>query len=126
VSPLSGAAQLAGKAAPKTLFLDVVAELGKHGFTPETIPAKLEGLTFGPDVVQNGVTRHTLFISNDNDYLGTFVDDGHPNGGDNPNRWFVFAVDDADVAGYDAQPVETSKSCGEDHHQWDEWFHGHD
>jgi hypothetical protein len=126
VSKLAGAAQLAGKAAPKTLFLDVVSELGKHGFTPENIPAKLEGLTFGPDVEQNGVTRHTLFLSNDNDYLAIFVDDGHPNGGDNPNRWFVFAVDAADVPGYVAQPVETSKSRSEDHHPWDEWFHAHD
>jgi hypothetical protein len=126
VSGFSGAAQLAGKAAPKTLFLDVVSELAKHGFSPENIPAKLEGLTFGPDIEQNGVTRHTLFISNDNDYLATVVDDSHPNGGDNPNRWFVFAVDDADLPGYDAQPVETSRSCSEDHHPWDEGFRGHD
>lgn len=126
VSALSGAAQLAGKAAPKTLFLDVVVALSAHGFATTDIPAKLEGLTFGPDIVQNGVTRHTLFISNDNDFLGTFVDDGHPTGGDNPNRWFVFAVDASDVPGYAAQPVETSKSCNEDHHPWDEWFRGHD
>jgi hypothetical protein len=126
VSGVTGAAQLAGKAPAKTLFLDVVAELVKHGFAPENIPAKLEGLAFGPDVMQEGVARHTLFIANDNDFLGTFVDDGHPDGGENPNRWFVFAVDDADVPGYHAQPVETSKSCNEDHHPWDEWFHGRD
>jgi hypothetical protein len=126
VSALTGAAQLAGKAAPKTLFLDVVAALGAHGFAPPDIPAKLEGLTFGPDVVQNGVTLHTLLIANDNDFLGTFVDGGHPTGGDNPNRWFVFGVDDADLPGYVPQPVETSKSCSEDHHPWDEWFRGHE
>jgi hypothetical protein len=108
------------------LFLDVVAELGAHGFATTDIPAKLEGLTFGPDVVQNGVTRHTLFVANDNDFLGTFVDDAHPTGGDNPNRWFVFGVDDTDLPGYVPQPVETSKSCSEDHHPWDEWFRGRD
>ena len=35
-----------------------------------------------------------------------------------------FGVDDADLPGYEAQPVETSKSCNEDHHPWDEWFRG--
>jgi hypothetical protein len=126
VSGLTGAAQLAGKAPAKTLFLDVVTALGQHGFAPESIPAKLEGITFGPEITQNGVTRHTLFVSNDNDYLGTFVDDGHPQGGDNPNRWFVFAIDSSDLPGYEAQPLETTHSCKEDPRSWDEWFRGRD
>jgi hypothetical protein len=126
VSALSGANQLAGKAPAKTLFLDVVAALTAHGFAATDIPAKLEGITFGPDIVQNGVTRHTLFVANDNDFLGTFVDDGHPTGGDNPNRWFVFAVDESDLPTYKPQPLETTKSCSEDHRSWDEWFRGHD
>lgn len=125
VSALAGADRLAGKAAPKTLFLDVVAALGAHGYAPADIPAKLEGLAFGPDIRQNGVTRHTLFIANDNDYLGTLVDSGHPQGGENPNRWFVFAVDESDLPTYVPQPLETTKSCTEDHRPWDEWFRGH-
>jgi hypothetical protein len=126
VGGLSGADQLAGKAPAKTLFLDVVAALTAHGFAVTDIPAKLEGITFGPDIVQNGVSRHTLFVSNDNDYLGTFADDGHPTGGDNPNRWFVFALDESDLPTYQPQLLETTKSCSEDHRSWDEWFRGHD
>ena len=126
VSGLTGAAQLAGKAPPKTLFLDVVAALTAHGYDVRDIPAKLEGIAFGPDIEANGITRHTLYISNDNDYLGTFKDENHPEGGDNPNRWFVFALDDSDLPTYEAQPLETTHSCSEDHHAWDEWFRGHD
>jgi hypothetical protein len=124
VSALTGAAQLAGKAPAKALFLDVVAALTAHGFAATDIPAKLEGIAFGPDITANGVTRHTLFVSNDNDYLATYADDGHPAGGDNPNRWFVFAMDDADLPGYEAQPVETQHDCTDDHRSWDEWFRG--
>ncbi len=126
VSSLVGAAQLAGTAPAKTLFLNVVDALIQHGYTPQTIPAKLEGIAFGPQITQDGVTRQTLFVSNDNDFLGTFVDDGHPQGGDNPNRWFVFAFDQADLPTYQAQPLETTHSCTEDHRSWDEWFRGHD
>ena len=126
VSALTGADQLAGKAPAKTLFLDVVAALNAHGFAVTDIPAKLEGITFGPDLVQNGVTRHTLFIANDNDFLSTVANDGDPSATDNPNRWFVFAVDDSDLPAYKAQPLETTQSCSDDHRSWDEWFRGHD
>ncbi|MEJ1965401.1 MAG: esterase-like activity of phytase family protein [Gammaproteobacteria bacterium] len=126
VSGLIGKDKLAGKAPAKTLFLDVVAALSAHGYAATDIPAKLEGITFGPDITQNGATRHTLFVSNDNDYLDTYVDDNHPQGGANPNRWFVFALDAADLPGYKAQPVETTHSCSEDHRSWDEWFRGRD
>src|SRR5262249_39101602 len=68
VSNISGAANLAAKAVGKTLFLDVVAALGLKGIQPFDVPAKLEGITFGQDVVINGETKHTLYISNDNDY----------------------------------------------------------
>ncbi len=90
------------------------------------IPAKLEGITFGPDITANGATRHTLIVSNDNDFLETYVDDGHPQGGANPNRWFVFALDDSDLPGYKPQPIETTKNCSDDHRSWDEWFRGRD
>lgn len=126
VSRLAGKDQLAGKAPAKTLFLDLVAALSAHGYAAADIPAKLEGITFGPDLTANGVTRHTLIVSNDNDFLETYVDDGHPLGGANPNRWFVFALDDSDLPGYKPQPIETTKNCSEDHRSWDEWFRGHD
>jgi phytase-like protein len=122
VSQLSGKDQLTGKAAAKTLFLDIVTTLNNHGYASTDIPAKLEGITFGPDITANGVTRHTLIVSNDNDFLETFVDAGHPAGGPNPNRWFVFALDDSDLPGYEPQPIETTHSCSQDHRSWDEWF----
>jgi hypothetical protein len=126
VSQLSGKDQLAGKAPTKTLFLDVVAALTAHGYAATDIPAKLEGITFGPDITVNGATRHTLIVANDNDFLETYVDNGHPQGGANPNRWFVFALDDSDLPGYTPQAIETTKSCSEDHRSWDEWFRGRD
>jgi hypothetical protein len=70
----------------------------------------------------NGVTRHTLIISNDNDFLATYVEDGHPQGGANPNRWFVFALDDSDLPVYRPQQIETTKNCSEEHRSWDEWY----
>jgi hypothetical protein len=124
VSSLTGAAQLAGKASVKTLFLDVVAALNAHGYASTDIPAKLEGIAFGAPITQDGVSRQTLFIANDNDFLATFADAGHPQGGDNPNRWFVFAFDQADLPTYRPQPLETTHSCTEDHGSWDEWFRG--
>ena len=126
VSQLSGKDQLAGHAPTKTLFLDVVNALTAHGYAATDIPAKLEGITFGPDITANGVTRHTLIVSNDNDFLETYVDAGHPQGGANPNRWFVFALDDADLPGYKPQAIETTKNCSVDHPSWDEWFRGRD
>ena len=106
VGKLSGAAALAAVAVQKTPFLDVVAELGRHGMLPSEIPAKLEGLSFGPDVTQDGHRRHTLFIANDNDFLADVTDDLHPQGAANPNRFFVFAFDDADLPGLKPQRIE--------------------
>jgi hypothetical protein len=101
VGNLAGAANLADKAVSKTLFLDVVAALGANGITPDNVPAKLEGLAFGPDVEIDGATKHTLFIANDNDFTANVA--GKPN----PNQLFVFAFDDADLgaasSGYRAQ-----------------------
>ncbi|MCU1282477.1 MAG: hypothetical protein JWM53_6023, partial [bacterium] len=100
VGGLSGEANLAGKAVAKTLFLDVVATLNAHGIGSNDIPAKLEGMAFGPDVVIDGVVAHTLWLSNDNDFVGTVVDSNHPAGIDNPNQFFVFAVDCAALPGF--------------------------
>ena len=99
VSALRGEANLAGKAVAKTLFLDVVAALVAHGWAPADIPAKLEGLAFGPDVFMGGARRHTLYVTNDNDFVGSVTDALHPDGIDNPNRFFVFAIDPAALPG---------------------------
>lgn len=55
-------------------------------------------------------TRHTLYIANDNDFLSSFK------GVDNPNKFFVFAFDDSDLPGYQAQPVREQDflECGFD------------
>jgi Esterase-like activity of phytase len=97
VSNLSGKTALAANALTKYLFINVVAELTKPlgsgglGLATSQIPAKLEGIAFGQDVVVDGDTKHTLFIANDNDFLPTF------NGQSNPNQFFVFGFDDEDL-----------------------------
>lgn len=103
VSGLEGAAALAPHAVPKQPFLDLVSALGAHGFTPANVPAKLEGLSFGPDLVVDGVNKHTLWVANDNDFLGTVTDSLHPGGISNPNLFFVFTIDEADLPGFAPQ-----------------------
>ena len=103
VSGLAGAAALAPNAVAKTLFVDLVQVLNAHGFASTDIPAKLEGVSFGPDVVVDGVRKHTLFVANDNDFLATVTDSTHPAGIANPNLFFVFSVDAADLPTYVAQ-----------------------
>lgn len=100
VSGISGAAPLAGTAVGKTLFLDVVATLNAQGISSDNIPAKLEGVAFGQDIVINGVTKHTLYVTNDNDFTATV------GGLDNPNQFFVFAVDSADLPGFVPQQIK--------------------
>ena len=82
-------------AVSKTLFLDVVNVLTANGFTSSTIPAKIEGLAFGPDVTVNGVNTHTLWVANDNDFLQNYG--GVTNS--NPNQFFVFGFKDSDLGG---------------------------
>ncbi len=93
VSSMNGTAA-ASNAVPKTLFLDVVKALTAAGFTTDQIPAKIEGLAFGPDVSSSGGVMHTLWVANDNDFL---QDLNGPN--TNPNQFFVFGFTDADLAG---------------------------
>jgi len=84
----------AANAVKKDLFLDVVKELTANGITADQIPAKLEGVTLGPDVDNNGTTLHTLCVANDNDFLQDL------NGaGTNPNQFFVFGFTDAELKG---------------------------
>lgn len=117
VSALSGEANLIPKAVGKTLFMDVVATLGASGLAPQDIPAKLEGLAFGPDVTLNGVATHTLFLSNDNDFLPTVTDSNHPGGVANTNQFFVFGFTDKDLPGFVPQEIKSAHEEGP---------HGHD
>jgi hypothetical protein len=88
----------AANAVQKTLFLDIVSVLKANNISAGLIPAKLEGLSFGPDVNSNGGTVHTLWISNDNDFL-TQTTDSKGNTIDNPNQFFVFGFTNADLNG---------------------------
>lgn len=89
VSHLSGEAALLAEAPAKTLFLDIAAELMAKGFANTAIPSKLEGIAFGADIVDSGVVKHTLYLSNDNDFVPAEA---------GPNAFFVFAFTDADLA----------------------------
>jgi hypothetical protein len=42
----------------------------------------------------DGVSKHTLYLANDNDFLAVA-----PGGLSNPNQFFVFAFDDSDLVG---------------------------
>lgn len=99
---LTGAAEVSGIADLRTQpgtaivgtrFLDIKAALNAAGISDALIPAKLEGIAFGEDVVVGGKTMHTLYLANDNDFLATFT----PNGGGTPvaygNQFYVFAFE---------------------------------
>jgi hypothetical protein len=101
VSNTFGQNNLNGKQLQKTLWLNIVSVLNAHGFDDNSIPSKIEGLAFGQDITLNGSTRHTLYVTNDNDFLTT------SGGVDNPNRWFVFAFSDSDLPGLVKQPVQS-------------------
>ncbi|HEX7731151.1 MAG TPA: pyruvate-binding protein, partial [Rhodanobacter sp.] len=90
----------------------VVAMLGEHGIAPADVPAKLESVAFGPDIEQDGKHRHTLFLGTDNDFLPTVTDDLHPQGAENPNRFYVVAFDAQDLPGYQPQRFEHLRCHG--------------
>ena len=124
VSDLTGEAALLPKAVAKSLFLDVAAALKGAGLASTQIPAKLEGMTFGEDVVVDGKVKHTLYIGNDNDFLAVT-----PGGLDNPNQWFVFTFDETDLAGSVFVPQRIGRHHHDDHdhgHGRDDHDHGHD
>ncbi|MGZ5091694.1 MAG: esterase-like activity of phytase family protein [Burkholderiales bacterium] len=92
---LAGATDVTGKqgdlsafAISKTLFLDLLPPLNAAGITNTQIPAKIEGLAFGSDVLFNGSTLHTLFVANDNDFVPDVAGD---------SKFFVFGVSDVDL-----------------------------
>ena len=89
ISNLSGEAAIAAKAPGKTLFLDIAAALKSFGIADTNIPAKIEGMAFGKDIVENGVTKHTLYVANDNDFL---------QGAAGTNQFYVFTFTDTDLA----------------------------
>jgi len=72
--------------------------LTANGILADQIPAKLEGITLGPDVKQGRTALHTLWLANDNDFL-TEVPDDNKVVVPNPNQFFVFGFTDADLAG---------------------------
>ncbi|MBI3382387.1 MAG: esterase-like activity of phytase family protein [Aquabacterium sp.] len=88
VSGLSGDAALQGQLLAKTQLVDFVAMLKAAGFTDTQIPAKLEGLTFGDDLVESGVTYHTMLLANDNDFVPGVAGD---------NKFYMFRFTDADL-----------------------------
>ena len=94
-------------AVSKTLFLDIVQVLTANGVVAGDIPAKLEGVAFGPDVKQGRKTLHTLWIANDNDFLQT-VADASGTQIPNPNQFFVFGFTDADLGGSKFVPQQLS------------------
>jgi hypothetical protein len=105
-------ADLSAYAVSKTLFLDIAAKLNAAGINRYFIPSKIEGVTFGQDVVIDGETQHTLYISNDNDFLAIVADPlklpTDPTRGfvTNPNQFFVFAFSDSELPGFVPQNVK--------------------
>jgi hypothetical protein len=115
VSNIEGAANLASKVVPKVLFLDVVQVLVANGWNVNDIPAKLEGIAFGQDVTMGGALKHTLYVSNDNDFLST-VPNSKGTTTMNPNRFFVFAFSDADLPGFVQQKFDGEEDHDHDGH----------
>ena len=108
VSTITDPAVLTSCAVSKSLFLDIVTVLTAEPvrMSAADIPAKLEGTAFGEDVVIDGVVKHTLYVSNDNDFVPVITDTRHLSGLDNPNTFFVFAFDDDDLQGSELVPQQ--------------------
>jgi len=111
-----------------TPFLNLVAVVGAAGIPANNVPAKIEGEAFGADIELNGQTVHTLYVTNDNDFLSYIVkDSGTPPAdvgtvpADNPNRVFVFAFEDGDLPLYatthlGVQPQQISPNAVHKHY----------
>lgn len=105
VTGLSG--DLSAKAVSKSLTLDLKNMLVAAGVAAQNIPAKIEGMAFGDDVIYNGINLHTLWVTNDNDFLSTIIDTKHPLGFDNTNNFYMFGFSDEDLAGFIQQAIST-------------------
>lgn len=71
-------------------IVDLVKLLIANGIAATDIPAKIEGMSFGQDVLVDGVLEHTLWVANDNDFLP---------GTAGPNQFFVLGFKDSDLPG---------------------------
>jgi len=91
----SAAAALAVQKDP-TPFLDLVSALTAAGISADQIPSKIEGMSFGQDVMVDGVLTHTLYISDDNDFVPETS---------GPNHFYVFGFTDEDLPGYVPQQL---------------------
>ena len=97
ITNLTGAAATAAVVTKNsTPFVDLVAALTASGLTAAQIPAKIEGIAFGQDVIVNGVVMHTLFVANDNDFVPGVA---------GPNQFFVFGFQDGDLPGFVQQQI---------------------
>ena len=98
VTAMSG--DLSSKAVSKTLFVDLVQILKTNGVSANNIPAKIEGIAFGEDIIVDGVINHTLYVTNDNDFVAGVAGN---------NQFFVFGFTDTDLAAigasYKAQEI---------------------
>lgn len=79
-----GAAAASAMSLAKTKVMDIAALLAKAGIP---VPSKIEGFAFGQDTIYDGSTYHTLYVANDNDFLGT----------SGANQFFAFGLTDADL-----------------------------
>ena len=98
ISNLNGA-DASAAVVKKTLALDMVKTLASQGIEATQIPAKLEGITFGPDLMVKGHRLHTLFMTNDNDFKPEV---------EGPNRIFVFGFDDGDLPAFEPQKIRSA------------------
>lgn len=86
-----------GAAVSKNLFLDIKSALNAAGISDAQIPSKLEGIAFGADVVVGGVTKHTLYLANDNDFLASAAPNGSTVAAPYGNQFYVFSYDGGDL-----------------------------
>jgi len=85
---ISGESALLPYAVSKTLFLDLKTALNAAGIVDANIPAKLEGMALGEDVIEGTKRYHTLYVANDNDFLPGAAGD---------NLFYVFKFTDSDL-----------------------------
>ena len=86
--PKAGLAETV-KPVTKKVFLDLLDP--KFGLSGPKLPAKVEGLAFGPDLTDG---RHLLLVTTDNDFKK-----------DEPTVVYAFAIDPADLPGYKPQVI---------------------
>lgn len=97
VSGIADLRTVPGAAIVGTKFLDIKAALNAAGIPDSQIPSKLEGIAFGEDVMVGGVLKHTLYLANDNDFLGAVTPSGGTVASQYDNQFYVFAYDGTDL-----------------------------